>query len=157
MLAGFREALGSCVTGRGGLLTISENKEGIMIYNQVREFHEVYGCYEQTIPAMPPESVIDLRVGLIEEEMDELKAAIEARDIIGIADALGDLMYVVAGAGRAFGIPLPEVVAEIHRSNLSKLGDDGKPVLRAADQKVLKGPNYTPPDIASVLQRVSTP
>ena len=71
-------------------------------------------------------------------------------DLIETADALGDLKYVVEGAALVFGIPLEPVFMEIHRSNMSKLGTDGKPIYRE-DGKVLKGPNYTPPNVAAVL------
>jgi predicted HAD superfamily Cof-like phosphohydrolase len=92
-----------------------------------------------------------LRFDLIEEEFNELREALEADDIVEVADALGDIAYVVYGAAKTFGIPLDEVVDEIHRSNMSKLGEDGKPIYRESDRKVLKGENYFPPNIKAIL------
>ncbi len=117
---------------------------------QVQEFHEVFGHPILITPTLAPENRAKLRIELIREELQEFIEAIEEGDIVKVADSLGDLAYVVAGAGHEFGIPLDLVVEEIHRSNMSKLGADGKPIYRD-DGKSLKGPNYTPPDIASIL------
>ena len=114
------------------------------ISQQVREFHETY---DQPIRVVPTINVPErkLRLDLILEEVKELQEALEANDIVEVADALGDIAYVVYGAALTFGIPLDEVVDEIHRSNLSKLGADGKPIYRESDRKVLKGPDYFTP------------
>ena len=138
-------------------------------YNQVKKFHEVFGH-----PVADEPTVIDigrniLRLELIREEFCELleaaglkDAALEIRavylnpdedyapDIIGIADALGDLEYVVNGAALEHGINLPEVVSEIHRSNMTKLGPEGKPIYRE-DGKILKGEGFEAPDLKKVL------
>ena len=120
------------------------------LYDQLEEFHALYGAYRQESPAFPPQQISDLRLDLIREEVTELEEAVAGGDLIGVADALGDLLYVTAGAMLAFGVDGRRVLAEIHRSNLSKLGDDGKPILGPTG-KVLKGPGFSPPDIAGVL------
>ncbi len=91
-----------------------------------------------------------LRVELIEEELTELKEALEAKDIVETADALTDLLVVIYGAGHAFGINLDDCFLEVHDSNMSKLGADGMPIYRE-DGKVMKGPDYCPPDLASLV------
>ena len=119
------------------------------VVEQVTEFHEVYGCPIRTQPdANVPEA--EMRYELIREEFAELRVAIDERDIIEIADALGDLLYVIYGAALTFGIDLDAVVSEIHRSNLSKLASDGS-VLKREDGKILKGPRFFRPDLATVL------
>lgn len=116
---------------------------------QVREFHETYGLPVQEIPEIVDRRV-GLRLSLIDEERSELQDALRDSDIVEVADALGDLVYVVYGMALEFGIPLDKVIDEIHRSNMSKLGEDGEPIYRD-DGKVLKGPHFTQPDIANVL------
>ena len=121
-------------------------------FEKVREFHEAFAPH-LIAPSLslPVSDVIDLRYELIREEVvDELKVALENQDFIEIADALGDILYVVYGAALTFGIDIDTVFAEIHRSNMTKLGLDGKPIYRE-DGKVLKGPNYEPPNIAKIL------
>lgn len=115
----------------------------------LREFHETYGVPIRTAPvASPPES--DLRTRLLAEEVQEYYDAVEAGDVVEVADALADIVYVAYGSALSHGINLDAVLAEVHRSNMSKLGSDGKPVLRD-DGKVIKGPDYFRPDIAAVL------
>lgn len=97
-----------------------------------------------------PDELVQLRIALLEEEVAEFARAARARDLVGIADALADIAYVTYGAAVTFGIDLDAVVAEVHRSNMSKLDQDGRPVLRA-DGKVLKSSRYSPPEIAAVL------
>lgn len=118
----------------------------------VKEFHERFG---HPVAAEPDQFLRDealnvLRIALIKEELDELIDAVEMGEIVNVADALADLEYVIHGAALAWGIPLDACTAEVHRSNMSKLGEDGKPILRE-DGKVLKGPNYSPPDLSAVL------
>lgn len=123
------------------------------IAQQVREFHEVYGC------AIAPEGYLGLgdralrklRWDLVDEEAQELRVALNDADIIEVADALGDLVYVLYGAATSFGIDLDAVLDEIHASNMSKLGSDGKPIYRETDKKVLKGPDYFRPNLRKVL------
>lgn len=97
-----------------------------------------------------PAEVKALRCALIEEEAEEFRDAVEAGDLVGVADAIADLLYVVYGAARTFGIPVREVFAEVHRSNMAKLNDDGEPIVRS-DGKVMKGPNFSPPDLLPLL------
>ena len=101
-------------------------------------------------PEFPDEHTQRLRINLIEEELDELQLAVDNEDMVEVADALTDLLYVVYGAGHAFGIDLDECFHEVHRSNLSKLGTDFKPIKRE-DGKVLKPDTYSPPDLKTVL------
>lgn len=119
-------------------------------YDMVREFHMAFGHPVNTVPTLLDPTRSDLRIALIEEELNELKDAVEDNDIIGIADALADLDYVVNGAAIEWGVDLPVVTTEVHRSNMTKLGSDGKPIYRE-DGKIMKGENYTPPDIKKVL------
>ncbi|MGX7826098.1 MazG nucleotide pyrophosphohydrolase domain-containing protein [Actinokineospora sp. 24-640] len=117
----------------------------------VLEFHTTFGL---PVNATPTREVGDdlakLRVDLLEEEVGEFADASKRQDVIGLADALGDIVYVAYGAAATYGIDLDSVLAEIHRSNMSKLGADGRPVYRN-DGKVLKSALYTAPDIAAVL------
>lgn len=99
----------------------------------------------------PSEEICKLRVDLIAEELDELKEAIRDKDIVEVADALTDLLYVVYGAGHAFGLDLDRCFNEVHRSNMSKLGSDGKPMYRE-DGKVLKGPAFFEPDLTKIIK-----
>jgi len=116
----------------------------------VRDFHERFGLSRNDSPVWPGEVAHRLRVNLIEEELAELRNAGETHDLVEIADALGDLLYVVYGAAVTYGIDLEPVFSEIHRSNMSKGDPD---VVARSDGKVLKGPNYSPPRVAEVLER----
>ena len=102
-------------------------------------------------PTLPDVDLAELRLDLIQEEVDELATAFINQDIVEIADALTDILYVTYGAGHAFGIDLDTCFTEVHRSNMSKLGIDGKPIYRH-DGKVLKGRNYSPPQLAKIIQ-----
>jgi predicted HAD superfamily Cof-like phosphohydrolase len=119
-------------------------------FEKVKEFMVVFGQEVQEYPNLPPEEVVDLRLDLINEEVGELCEAVELNDMTEIADALTDILYVTYGMGAALGIDLDKCFEEVQRSNMSKLGEDGKPMYRE-DGKVLKGPNYSPPDLTSVL------
>ena len=101
-------------------------------------------------PSIRDEKTQELRYELIREELEELRDALDKNDLVEVADALTDILYVVYGAGHAFGIDLDACYREVHRSNMSKLGADGKP-LRREDGKVLKGPNYSPPDLSKII------
>ena len=101
-------------------------------------------------PSFPEDSVQKLRLDLIEEELEELQYAIDNQNMVVTADALTDLLYVVYGAGHAFGIDLDDCFKEVHQSNLSKLGPDFRPIKRE-DGKVLKPDTYFPPDLKTVL------
>ncbi|HRE25832.1 MAG TPA: nucleoside triphosphate pyrophosphohydrolase family protein [Anaerolineales bacterium] len=121
----------------------------------VDEFHIAFGAYRNDAPAgaIPPE-VQALRVRLIAEELDEYRRAAEAGDLVGVADALSDLAYVLFGTYVAHGLKdqAEALFAEVHASNMSKLDVDSKPVLRA-DGKVLKSALFRPPDLQAVLSR----
>lgn len=119
--------------------------------DMTREFHEKYGLTINTVPTLQvSEAEKKMRISLIDEELEELVYALKNDDLIEVADALADLLYVVSGAGHVFGIDLDAVLEEVQRSNLSKLGEDGKPIYRE-DGKVLKGPNFSEPDVGKVL------
>lgn len=124
-------------------------------YERVKEFHERFGHLVNKTPNWPPEEVINLRLKLIEEECDELQVAIDNDDLVSIADALGDILYVVYDAALCFGINADAVVSEIHNSNMTKLGENGNPI-RRADGKIMKGPQYRPPNIKGVLESTET-
>ena len=117
------------------------------------DFMEAFGQAVNVHPHWPDFSTRELRLELIREEYEELEEAIENRDLIEVADALTDLLYVIYGAGHAFGIDLDECYLEVHRSNMSKLGADGRP-LKREDGKVIKGPNFFEPDLKPILEEV---
>lgn len=121
---------------------------------KVKEFMQVFG---QEVPIgadFPDPATVELRVELIAEELEELTHAIAMKDIVGVADALTDILYVTYGAGIAFGIDLDECFDEVHESNMSKLDENGKPIYRE-DGKVMKGPFYRPPNLKLVLEEMS--
>ena len=119
-------------------------------FDDVKDFMEIYDQEVKTKSSFPNEKIIQLRYNLIKEELDELSLAIKEKDIIEVADALTDLLYVVYGAGHAFGIDLDKCFAEVQRSNLSKLDIDGKPIYNE-NGKVMKGPNYSKPNLKQFL------
>lgn len=119
-------------------------------FELVGDFMEAFGQIIEPEPIIPDDMIVDLRVDLIAEEFLELREAVANEDIVEIADALTDLLYVVYGAGHAFGIDLDECFLEVHASNMSKLDDEGQPIYRE-DGKVLKSDNYFKPNLASVL------
>lgn len=121
----------------------------------VREFHEIYGAPVKERPDISDGNLNELRLRLLQEELDELRDALAAGDIVEVLDALTDLQYVLDGAYLSFGLHQIKDAAfdEVHRANMSKLGEDGKPILREGDNKVLKGPNYRPPNLKSLYQR----
>ena len=102
--------------------------------------------------AFPNDKTTSLRYNLIKEELDELKEAIDKKDIKEVADALTDILYVTYGAGHAFGINLDKCFEEVQNSNMSKLGLDGKPIYNE-NGKVMKGPNYFKPDLSKLLAK----
>ena len=119
-------------------------------FELVGDFLEAFGQQVELEPTWPDFNTRELRLDLIQEELDELAQAMEDRDMVQIADALTDLLYVVYGAGHAFGIDLDECFQEVHSSNMSKLGPNGKPIHRE-DGKVMKGPGYFEPDLENIL------
>jgi predicted HAD superfamily Cof-like phosphohydrolase len=120
------------------------------ISRQVEDFHRAYQLEAAEVPTVVGPELARLRQALIDEEVEELRAAAASADVVEIADALADIVYVAYGTARVYGIDLDAVLDEVHSSNMTKLGADGRPV-RRADGKVLKGPGYRPPDIARVL------
>jgi predicted HAD superfamily Cof-like phosphohydrolase len=119
-------------------------------FEKVKKFMQTFGQEVKTKPSFPDSKIVDLRYALIEEELSELKGAINDKDITEIADALTDILYVTYGAGHAFGINLDKCFEEVQNSNMSKSGSDGKPIYN--DQgKVMKGPNYFKPNLKKFL------
>jgi predicted HAD superfamily Cof-like phosphohydrolase len=118
----------------------------------VAAFHLAFDLPRRITPSISeaPAGLIQLRISLLEEEVAEFQEAARQRDLVGVADALADIVYVAYGAAVSFGIDLDAVVAEVHRANMSKLDEHGRPVLRA-DGKVCKSDRYQPPDVAAVL------
>ena len=119
-------------------------------FDKVKKFMETFGQEIKKKAEFPNEKIITLRYDLINEELNELKEAIEKRDIKEVADALTDILYVTYGAGHAFGIDLDKCFEEVQNSNMSKLGEDGKPIYNESG-KVMKGPNYFKPNFKKIL------
>ena len=119
----------------------------------VAEFHNAFGLPVSGQVNISDEKVNLLRINLLQEELDELKEALAAGDVVEVLDALTDLQYVLDGAVLSFGLQNVKDAAfnEVHRSNMSKLGADGKPIYREGDGKVLKGPDYFRPNIAQFV------
>ena len=115
-------------------------------FDSVRKFMETFGQEIKQKAEFPDDKITNLRYDLIEEELKEFKEAIAKRDIKEVADALTDILYVTYGAGHAFGIDLDKCFQEVQSSNMSKLGEDGKPIYNDKG-KVMKGPNYFKPNL----------
>tara|TARA_B100000035_G_scaffold29363_1_gene22529 strand:+ start:141 stop:488 length:348 start_codon:yes stop_codon:yes gene_type:complete len=109
-----------------------------------------YGQDVKEKAEFPENKIVQLRIDLIEEELNELKEAIKNNDIVEVADALTDILYVTYGAGHSFGVNLDECFDEVQRSNMSKLGEDGKPIYNE-NGKVMKGPNYFAPNLKKIV------
>ena len=125
--------------------------------DKVRDFMVTFKQEVKSEPERPAEDIVGLRVDLIEEECDELRQAVYFSDgarvdgaMVDIADALCDILYVVYGMAHSFGIDIDECFREVHKSNMSKLGKDGNPIYRK-NGKVVKGPNYQPPNLEKCL------
>ena len=121
---------------------------------QVQEFHDTYGLPVENHQTTGNDQTKELRINLLQEELDELKEALENDDLVETLDALIDLQYVLDGAFLSFGLQnvKMEAFSEVHRSNMSKLGEDGKPIRREGDGKVMKGPNYFKPDMTQFIK-----
>lgn len=125
--------------------------ETFSVADAVADFHRAFGLPIQQRPdADIDPGLAQLRMDLVAEEVDELMVASEKGDLVAIADALADIAYVVYGTALTYGIDLDSVLREVHRSNMSKLGADGKPLIRQ-DGKVLKSDRYRPPDIGPIV------
>ena len=119
-------------------------------FEKVKIFMEAFGQEVKKSSSLSTEKINDLRISLINEEFEELKQAIKDKDIKEVADALTDILYVTYGAGHAFGIDLDKCFNEVQNSNMSKLGEDGKPIYNESG-KVMKGPNYFKPDLSKFV------
>jgi predicted HAD superfamily Cof-like phosphohydrolase len=120
-------------------------------FNSVKKFMEVFGQEVKTKAEFPSEKIIKLRYNLIKEELDEFEEALKDKDLKEVADALTDILYVTYGAGHAFGIDLDKCFDEVQRSNMSKLGEDGKPIYNEHG-KVMKGPKYFQPNLGKFIK-----
>jgi len=120
-------------------------------FEDVKVFMQTYGQEIKEKPEFPDEKVINLRIGLIKEELDEFQEALKEKNLVEVADALTDLLYVTYGAGHAFGIDLDKCFAEVQRSNMSKLGADGKPIYNEQG-KVMKGSKYYKPNLKQFIK-----
>ena len=121
-------------------------------FEKVGLFMTTFGQEVKKKSELSSEKINSLRISLIKEELDELTKAINENDILEVADALTDILYVTYGAGHAFGVDLDKCFDEVQNSNMSKLGDDGKPIYNE-NGKVLKGPNYFKPDLSKFLKK----
>ena len=119
-------------------------------FKKVQEFMETFGQEVKKKPSFSSEKINSLRYELIKEELNELKEALDSKDILEVADALTDILYVTYGAGHAFGIDLDGCFEEVQNSNMSKLDQDGRPIYNESG-KVMKGPNYFKPDLSKYI------
>ena len=119
-------------------------------FKSVKKFMETFGQEIKEKASFPDDKITSLRYDLIKEELGELKIALDKKDLKEVADALTDILYVTYGAGHAFGIDLDKCFEEVQKSNMSKLGSDGKPIYNNKG-KVMKGPNYFKPDLGKFL------
>ena len=120
-------------------------------FEKVKIFMETFEQEVKSKSSLSSDKINSLRLSLIQEELDELNKAIKDKDIVEVADALTDILYVTYGAGHAFGIDLDQCFNEVQNSNMSKLGDDGKPIYNE-NGKVMKGPNYFKPDLSKYIK-----
>jgi len=120
-------------------------------FNKVKTFMETFGQEVKMKPSFSTDKINNLRYDLIREELEELKIAMENKDLLEVADALTDILYVTYGAGHAFGINLDKCFEEVQSSNMSKLGNDGKPIHNDSG-KVMKGPKYFKPNLLKFIK-----
>ena len=120
-------------------------------FNKVKTFMETFGQEVKTKPSFSTDKINSLRYDLIKEELEELKVAMENKDLLEVADALTDILYVTYGAGHAFGINLDKCFEEVQNSNMSKLGEDNKPIYNDTG-KVMKGPKYFKPNLTKFIK-----
>ena len=119
-------------------------------FNKVGTFMKTFGQEVKTKPSFSSDKINKLRVDLIKEELEELQEAMKNNDLLEVADALTDILYVTYGAGHAFGIDLDKCFNEVQNSNMSKLGENGEPIYNESG-KVMKGPNYFKPDLSKFV------
>ena len=120
-------------------------------FTDVKVFMETFGQMVRTKPQFPDEKTMKLRYDLIKEELNELEYAMKTKNLKEIADALTDILYVTYGAGFAYGIDLDKCFKEVQRANMSKLGEDGKPIFNEKG-KVMKGPKYREPNLKQFVE-----
>ena len=119
-------------------------------FSKVGTFMKTFGQEVKTEPSFSTDKINKLRIDLIKEELQELTDAMNKKDLLEVADALTDILYVTYGAGHAFGIDLDKCFAEVQNSNMSKLDENGKPIYNDVG-KVMKGPNYFKPDLSKFV------
>ena len=119
-------------------------------FRKVGTFMKTFGQEVKTKPSFSTEKINKLRIDLIKEELEELTEALNKKDLLEVADALTDILYVTYGAGHAFGIDLDKCFEEVQNSNMSKLDENGKPIYNESG-KVMKGPNYFKPDLSKFV------
>ena len=119
-------------------------------FNKVGTFMKTFGQEVKTKPSFSSDKINKLRIDLIKEELEELQEAMKNNDLLEVADALTDILYVTYGAGHAFGIDLDKCFDEVQNSNMSKLGKNGEPIFNDSG-KVMKGPNYFKPDLSKFI------
>ena len=120
-------------------------------FTDVKTFMKTFGQIVRNKPQFPDEKTMKLRYDLIKEELNELEVAMKTKNLTEVADALTDILYVTYGAGCAYGIDLDICFKEVQRANMSKLGEDGKPIYNDKG-KVMKGPNYFKPNLKKFLE-----
>ena len=119
-------------------------------FNKVGTFMKTFGQEVKTKPSLSSDKINKLRIDLIKEELEELQEAMKNNDLLEVADALTDILYVTYGAGHAFGIDLDKCFDEVQNSNMSKLGENGEPIYNESG-KVMKGPDYFKPDLSKFV------
>ena len=119
-------------------------------FESVKKFMQTFGQQVKNKAEFPSEKIVNLRIDLIKEELDELTEAMNNKDLLEVADALTDILYVTYGAGHAFGIDLDKCFDEVQNSNMSKLDENGKPIYNEHG-KVMKGPKYFKPDLSKFV------
>ena len=119
-------------------------------FSKVGNFMKTFGQEVKTKPSLSTEKINKLRIDLIKEELEELKEAIKKKDLLEVADALTDILYVTYGTGHAFGVDLDKCFEEVQNSNMSKLDENGKPIYNESG-KVMKGPNYFKPNLSKFV------
>jgi predicted HAD superfamily Cof-like phosphohydrolase len=119
-------------------------------FKKVKEFHKKFEISMPEKSGLPKEEIRKLRKDLLEEEYQEYLLGEKNNDLVEIADALADMLYIIYGTADAYGIPIDDIFNEVHMSNMSKLGEDNRPI-RREDGKILKGPKYFKPDIGKYL------
>ncbi len=119
-------------------------------FSKVGVFMKTFGQEVKNKPSFSSDKINKLRIDLIKEELEELTTAIKNKDLLEVADALTDILYVTYGAGHAFGIDLDKCFDEVQNSNMSKLSEEGKPIYNESG-KVMKGPNYFKPDLSKFV------